>query len=105
MIHQADGQLADLILASISSRPERNIYSKRCGGSGVKLLRILSTRNATTYLNSGSQSLIVDEIANLSARGFELATTVSFADYRERIGALNNSLSAKLRSNEDSLNG
>ena len=54
-------------------------------------------------LNSGSQNLIVDEIAALSARGFEFATTAGFADYRERMCALNNSLSAKLRSHEDTL--
>ena len=41
MIYTADGQLADLILAGISSRPGRDVCSKRCRGSGVKLLSIL----------------------------------------------------------------
>ena len=59
-------------------------------GSGVKLLG---------NLHSGSQNLIVDEIAALSARGFEFATTAGFADYREQMCALNNSLGVKLRSN------
>ena len=68
MIYTADGQLVDLILASISSRPERNVYSKRCGGSGVKLLGILYAE--CDNLNSGSQNLIKDEINALSARGF-----------------------------------
>ena len=81
MLHQADGQLADLLLAAISSRPERNIYSKRCDGSGVKLLGILYAE--CDNLNSGSQNLIVDEIAKLLSKcGFEFATTTTgFADY------------------------
>ena len=47
--------------------------------------------------------MIVDEIAKLSKRGFKFATTAGFADYREQMCALNNSLGAKLRSNEDTL--
>ena len=102
MLHQADGQLADLILAAISSRPERNIYSERCNGSGVKLLGILYAE-CDIKLNSGSHVMIVDGINALSACGFEFATTAGFLDYREQMCALNNSLNTKLRKNEDRL--
>ena len=100
MIYTADRQLADLILADISSRPERDIYSKRSAwrqASGVKLLGILYAE--CDNLNSGPQNMIVDEIHAMSARGFEFATTAGFADYREQMCALNNSLGVKLRSN------
>ena len=90
-----------MILEGISSRPERDIYLKRCGGSGVKLLGILYAE--CDKLNSESQIRIVDEIATLSARGFEFATTASFSDYREQLCGLNNSLNANLRANEDKL--
>ena len=75
-----------MILAAITSRPGRNIYSKRCDGSGVKLLGILYAE--CENLNGGLQNLIVDKIAKLSKGGFEFATTAGFADYRERMCAL-----------------
>ena len=87
MLWQADGQLGDLILAAITSRPERNIYATRCDGSGVKLLKILYAE-CDNLKYGGSQNLIVDKIAKLSKGRFEFATTAGFADYRERMCAL-----------------
>ena len=80
MLYTANGQLAVMILEGISSKPERDIYLKRRGGSGVKLLGILYAE--CDKLNSESQIMIVDEIATLSARVFEFATTAGFSDYR-----------------------
>ena len=54
MIWQADTQLGDLILAAITSRPERKIYAERCDGSGVKLLKLLYAE--CDNLNGGSQN-------------------------------------------------
>ena len=59
MVYTANGQLADLILTGISSKPERDIYMKRCGGSGVKLLGILYAE--CDKLNNESQIMILDE--------------------------------------------
>ena len=82
MLYTANGQLADIIVEGISSQPERDAYMKCCGGSGVKLLGILYAE--CDKLNNESQIMIVDEIATLSARGFDYArTTAGFSDYRE----------------------
>ena len=47
--------------------------------------------------------MIVDKMAKISKAGFECATTPGFADYRETMCALNNSLGPKKRLNEDTL--
>ena len=38
MLWQADISLSNLILTSITSRPDRKIYAERCDNSGVRLL-------------------------------------------------------------------
>ena len=46
---------------------------------------------------------MLDKIAKVSKAWFECATTAGFADYREMMCALNNSLGPKKRLNEDTL--
>ena len=101
MLWQANISLGNMILTAITSRPDRKIYAERCDNSGVRLLQLLYAK--CDNLNGSSQNLIVHKMAKVTHAGTECATTAGFADDRETMGALNNSLGLKKRLNEDTL--
>ena len=47
--------------------------------------------------------MISDKINKISSTGFDSASCTAFADYRERIGALNDTIGSKKRMDEDAL--
>ena len=95
MITGTDEQLADMIVESIISQPDADVYLLACGNSGVKLLGIMYAE--CDKLNEPAEFLILDEFNALTSRGLDTKTTVGFSEYRTQLTKLNNSMTTSMR--------